>query len=446
MPNGDRVSIKADLPAIQRVARTLDLFMQLHPTEIDLSLDRLYVLLDKMGNPHLRLPPVVHVAGTNGKGSTLAYCTAILEQAGYRVHRYTSPHLQHFAERIYCAGQIIDHDDLADVLEYTYACNAGGDITFFEATTAAAYEAFARVSADIVLLETGLGGRLDATNVFAAPVLCAITPISMDHTEFLGDSLAAIAREKAGIIKDNVPVFVGQQPEEVESVLRAVAKAHKAPYFQQGRYWQLADSVFVHADDMLPLTPALPGRHQIENAALAVAMMQYLRTTFPQITAAHMQAGIARAQWPGRLQAIAHMLPDVTHMKHIAAVYLDGGHNVAAANQLCEFMQTQHPDADVTVILGMLRRKNARDFLKALQPCIARFIPVALSAPDAFSAIELAQLAADVGVPLAATAPTMAEAFAIAGQHPSDVVLACGSLSVVGEVLTMCEKAEKTKA
>src|SRR5215212_7315431 len=287
--------------------RVLTRLMQLHPKKIDLTLGRVERLLAALGNPQERLPPTVHVAGTNGKGSTVATLRACLEAAGYRVHVYTSPHLVRFNERIRLAGQVIDEDALLAVLEECERANRDEPITFFEITTAAAFLAFTRTAADIVLLETGLGGRLDATNVLGRPAVTAITPVSLDHQAFLGDTIAAIAGEKAGILKPGVAGVIGPQPGDAEAVIEARAAAIGAPLHRWRTEWRCE----ANGDGMryegvrwafdLP-SPSLPGAHQITNAGAAIACLEQLSGfSLPRDAIA---AGLRQVEWPARLQRL----------------------------------------------------------------------------------------------------------------------------------------------
>ena len=308
----------------------------LHPKSIDLSLGRVERLLAALGNPERRLAPVVHIAGTNGKGSTLAMLAAILQGLGRRVHRYISPHLVRFNERILIDGVPLAEGDLAACLERCESANAGAPITFFEITTAAAFLAFAERSADWVLLETGLGGRLDATNVVERPRLCLISPVSMDHESYLGDTLASIAFEKAGILKPGVPAVIGPQPPEAQAVIEARALEVGAPLLLHGRDWRAeptADGLQLEtASSSLALPrPSLPGTHQLENAGLAaIAALQLGETG---LDAAAIGRGLASAVWPARLQQLQPG-PVTALVAPGARVWLDGGHNPAAGRVL----------------------------------------------------------------------------------------------------------------
>ncbi|MES2984779.1 MAG: folylpolyglutamate synthase/dihydrofolate synthase family protein [Pseudomonadota bacterium] len=393
---------------------------------IDLSLERMWQLLAALGNPQEQLPPVIHIAGTNGKGSTLAYVRAIYAAAGYRVHAYTSPHLVRFNERILLSGQEIDDSTLLPLLEQVSAAAKDIPVTFFEATTAAALLAFEQHPADVVLLETGLGGRLDATNVVAAPMMSAITPIDYDHMEFLGDSLAAIAQEKAGIIKPSVPCAVGAQPAEAMAVIARIAQQHGAPLHLL-TYVVGADGITVTAGAdswTLPL-PALEGAHQCHNAALASLIVR--RGTLP-VNDAQMRDGVATAHWPARLQRLTYG-PLVQAWGARGAVMLDGGHNPSAARALRAWIDTQH--APVTLLLGMMARKDAQAFLAPLMDVIRGLITVPIADNDCYTPQELLAFAGGRGVAVA----TLADAPAALLTSAEGTLLIAGSLFLAGEVL-----------
>ncbi|HYM03591.1 MAG TPA: folylpolyglutamate synthase/dihydrofolate synthase family protein, partial [Stellaceae bacterium] len=320
-----------------RVADVLQRLLRLHPKLIDLSLDRVIELLGALGHPQERLPPVVHVAGTNGKGSTIAFLRSCLEAQGYRVHVFTKPHLVRFNERIRLGGTLIDDDALVALLEECERANAGRSITFFEITTAAALLAFSRTPADILLLETGLGGRFDATNVIAQPAVTVITPVSLDHQHFLGETVAAIAGEKAGILKPGRPAVLGRQSKEGRAALESRASALRAPLFRHdvewhakatatglrysGERWQNLD---------LP-APGLPGPHQYDNAGAALACLDRLSDLKLSLEA--LAYGIAHVEWPARLQRLARG----RLAERVSAgweLWLDGGHNQAGGEAL----------------------------------------------------------------------------------------------------------------
>ncbi|PHS77782.1 MAG: bifunctional folylpolyglutamate synthase/dihydrofolate synthase, partial [Rhodospirillaceae bacterium] len=317
----------------------------LHPKSIDLVLDRVVRLLGALDNPHHKLPPVVHVAGTNGKGSTIAFLRAFCEAAGLRVHVYTSPHLVRFNERIRVAGKLITDDALDAILKECEAANQGQPITFFEITTAAAFLAFSRTDADIVLLETGLGGRLDATNVIERPRLTCITPVSLDHQHYLGNDVKTIMGEKAGILKSGVPCIAAKQGSKIlQKVLEKAASAARAPLLCEGKVWFSRVSggrrgtpamIYTNGgeDRTFPM-PRLAGQHQVRNASLAIACVEALAPDF-EISDAAIALGLNTVQWPGRLQHItqgplADMLDDGFEL------WLDGGHNKAAAEMLAQ--------------------------------------------------------------------------------------------------------------
>ena len=314
----------------------LERMMALHPKIIDLTLDRMLKLLDALGNPQNSLPPVIHIAGTNGKGSTQAMIRAGLETAGKKVHAYTSPHLARFHERIRLAGELITEEHLMQVLDECYAANNGENITYFEITTCAALLAFSRTPADYTLLEVGLGGRLDATNVIADPTATIITPVDLDHQQFLGDTLSEIAGEKAGIIKRRVPCIVGPQQESGLEVIEAVAARHMAPLSVYGQHWHAHREAgrMVYQDEQglldLPL-PNLPGLHQVQNAGGAIAVLRTLG--FDNVAC---EGAVTNAQWPARMQRLKH--GPLVAAAATAELWLDGGHNPAAGVALASVL------------------------------------------------------------------------------------------------------------
>lgn len=373
----------------------LDRLLQLHPKLIDLTLDRVFRLLDRLGNPHQALPPVIHVAGTNGKGSVIAYLEACLTAAGYRVHVATSPHLVRFAERIKIAGVEIEEDVLSTLLEECETVNGGDPITFFEITTAAALLAFARVPSDVVLLEVGLGGRLDATNVVARPALTAITPISLDHQEFLGESLPGIAAEKAGIIKFDVLCVAAAQQPEAEAVLRARAEALDAPILWQDRDFSArAEDGMLRYDGpggprILPL-PGLAGAHQIDNAGQAIACLDALAGYGVPDHA--LAKGMAGVRWPARLQRLttgrlAQLLPEGWEL------WLDGGHNPHAARAVSAFFGSWRA-TPVHGISGMLNSKDPTGYFAPFAGLLADVHTVAI--PGENNSLTAAALTASV--------------------------------------------------
>jgi dihydrofolate synthase/folylpolyglutamate synthase len=396
--------------------------------------------LAALGHPERSLPPVIHVAGTNGKGSVVAFLAAIAKAAGLKAHAYISPHLVRFHERIALAGAPIGEDELLAVLEECEAANGGAPITFFEITTAAAFLAFARAPADLAILEVGLGGRFDATNVVARPALTAITPVSIDHIGFLGDTLARIAFEKAGILKPGVRAIVGRQEPAAMAVLEARARELGAPLTVCDRDYRalpIANGfAFRDAAGAIALPrPALAGPHQIDNAAIAVACARAL--AHPPLGAEAIAAGIASAVWPGRLQRLsagrlAARLPPGHEL------WLDGGHNPAAARALV-LVLAAWCDAPVRLVFGMMNTRDPREFLAPLAPFVAGLEAVAVPGEvNALPAETLAAAARELGI-AAEPAPSLAAALdAAAAQADGERhgrVLVCGSLYLVGHAL-----------
>lgn len=418
------------------LASSLDRLKRLHPKTIDLSLDRVLRLLRRLGNPEAKLAPVVHVAGTNGKGSTIAFLRALLNAHGRSTHVYTSPHLVRFSERIVVGDREIADEQLVDLLAECEAANAGELVTFFEITTAAAFLAFARAAADYVLLETGLGGRLDATNVVAHPALTVLTPISIDHRSFLGDSIERIATEKAGIIKEAVPVVSARQVPAAAAIVAARAAALGSPTYVEDRAWRIETQhdrfryISQGVDWRLPL-PALPGAHQVNNAGVAIfALSRLLQSVRVDAVA----GGLRHTVWPARLQrlttgALAAMLPPAWEL------WVDGAHNVAAAEALADYLNgwCERP---CYLIVGMLQAKDADEFLRILAPHAAGAVAVAVPGEGtAHSPERLAGLAAASGIN-ADAAPSLQAALQLLRDREGPArVLVCGSLYLAGHVL-----------
>lgn len=411
----------------------LQRMMTLHPKIIDLTLDRVWQLLEALDHPEEKLPPVIHLAGTNGKGSTLAMLRAGIEAAGQTCHAYTSPHLARFHERIRLRGELISEQALTEVLDECVTANGGASITYFEITTCAAILAMSRVPADFVLLETGLGGRLDATNVVARPAATVITPISMDHEQFLGDTLARIAGEKAGILKRGVPCVVGPQPEEVLEVIEARAEALGAPLLAQGQQWHAWEErgrlVFQDENGLLDLPlPVLPGAHQIENAGAALAVLRQL-----QLGEAACEGAMTRADWPARMQRLrkgplAEMAPE-------AELWLDGGHNPAAGKALAAHLGGL-PGRPTHLICGMLNTKDARGFLGPLAAVADSLTAVNIPGEaNTLSAEDTARMAEDAGHRALKAEDVTTALRAIVSETPEARVLICGSLYLAGSVL-----------
>lgn len=426
---------------------------ELHPKLIDLSLGRVERLLAKLGNPHLRLPPVVHIAGTNGKGSVTAYLKAMLEAGGRRVHVYTSPHLVRFHERIELAGpegaRPIGEDDLVDVLSRTQAVNNGDDITQFEITTAAAFLAFSEHAADVLLLEVGLGGRLDATNVIDNPALTVITSISMDHADKLGDTLEKIAAEKAGILKRGVKCIVSQQDEDVLDVIRSEAGRVRAEMIAWGErfdaYEQRGRLTIQREDELLDLPlPALIGRHQLVNAATAVVAALELGCAVPQLAVNEeaIERGLGSVKWPARMQRIDGG-PLVQGLRPGSELWLDGGHNPAAGRVVAQTLADleERSPKPLYLIVGMMALKDAAGFLAPFAGLARRVITVPI--PGAHEATHAPEVLADAAlrVGLAAeTAASVADALRQVEAEPgAKRIVICGSLYLAGHILALQE-------
>lgn len=413
----------------------------LHPKGIDLSLERLARLLEAMGNPQRRLPPVIHVAGTNGKGSTVAFMRAILEAAGLRVHVYTSPHLVRFHERIRLAGTLIDEVELCARLQACELANDGQPITFFEITTAAAFAAFAETDADILLLEVGLGGRYDTTNIIEQAAVTAITPVDLDHQAFLGDSLAGIAGEKAGILKPATPAIIGPQKPDAEEVIARQIREIGCPAFWYGQDWtcfvENGRFIYQYTDGLLDLPlPALSGHHQIINAGTAIACLQALPGR--EISSDAIAAGLARVNWPGRLQRLTSG-PLTQQLPDDAELWLDGGHNPAAGRALAESLadMEERDPRPLILVCGMLENKDASGFLEAFCGLAGEVRTVPIPDEEAsMNAPDMAQAAAGLGF-AAYPEPDVGTALAAISQQggPPPRVVITGSLYLAGAVL-----------
>jgi dihydrofolate synthase / folylpolyglutamate synthase len=426
-----------------RIEAVLSRLGGLHPKRIDavdgntLALDRIERLLAALGNPQDALPPVIHVAGTNGKGSTVATLRACLEAAGLRVHVFTSPHLVRFNERIRIAGVPIGDGVLADLLEECERANAGAPITFFEVATTAAFLAFARSPADVTLLEVGLGGRLDTTNVVARPAVTAITPISLDHQAFLGDTVAAIAGEKAGILKPGVPAVIGPQLDEAETVIEARSSALGAPLHRWQREWRSeprAGGMRYEGERWrldLPL-PSLPGAHQILNAGVAIACLEQL-VGF-SLPASAIADGLPHIDWPARLQhlrrgPLLEMLPPGWEL------WLDGGHN-PAAGEVLGTVAAGWQDRPFYLVVGMLNTKDAAGFLAPLAPYVRSLHGVTIPGEDnPLPAEAITAAARSVGIAAQEAGSVEAALRDIIGRTRPGRVLICGSLHLAGIVL-----------
>lgn len=411
----------------------LERMMALHPKVIDLTQDRVWRLLEAVGNPQDRLPPVIHVAGTNGKGSTQAMIRAGLEAGGSKVHAYTSPHLARFHERIRLAGELIAEAALTDVLDRCYVANGPAPITYFEITTVAGLLAFAGTPADYTLLEVGLGGRLDATNVISDPAMTIITPVDLDHQQFLGDTLGAIAGEKAGIIKRGVPCVVGPQHDESMDVIEARAAALGAPLLAYGQQWHVSveRDRLIYQDErgLLDLPkPNLRGPHQIMNAGAAIAALRALGGD-----EAACEAAVTRAYWPARMEKLTEGA--LVDLAAPAELWLDGGHNPAAGQVLAETLR-QQPPRPTHLICGMLKTKDVGGYLRHLAEAAESLTAVSIPGETAtLTATETAREAEKVGLP-AMEAPDIWQAIkTVKDRSPNARILICGSLYLAGHVL-----------
>ncbi|WP_417524567.1 bifunctional folylpolyglutamate synthase/dihydrofolate synthase [Marinovum sp.] len=411
----------------------LERMMALHPKVIDLTLDRVWRLLDALGNPQNDLPPVIHIAGTNGKGSTQAMIRAGLEAAGKRVHAYTSPHLARFHERIRLAGELISEEALTAYLDECYAANNGESITYFEITTCAALLAMARTPADYTLLEVGLGGRLDATNVVERPALTVITPVSIDHEQFLGNTLAKIAFEKAGILKRGVPCVVGPQTDEALEVIEARAAALGAPLIAQGQHWHAFEErggmVFQDEAGLLDLPlPNLPGAHQVDNAGAALAALRHLG-----FDDAACEAAVSRAYWPARMQRLTE--GPLVAMAPQAQLWLDGGHNAAAGVALAAHLK-RLPDRPTHLICGMLNTKDVTGYLRPLAEVADSLTAVPIPGEtNTLSPEETVAAARAVDLPAKPAESVEAALLSLVEIAPEARILICGSLYLAGSVL-----------
>jgi dihydrofolate synthase/folylpolyglutamate synthase len=416
----------------------------LHPKRIDLSLDRIERLLAALDHPEKKLPPVIHVAGTNGKGSVVAFMRAMLEAAGKRVHVYTSPHLVRYNERYRLGdtGALVSNDELAATLTECESVNGGEPITVFEITTAVGLMLFSRHPADVLLMEVGLGGRLDATNVIDHPLATIITPVSVDHTDFLGDSIEKIAAEKAGILKHGAPAIVAAQPRDALTVIERQAARVGAPLKVAGEDWTATEErgrlVYQDEAGLLDLPPPrLYGRHQFENAGLAIAALRAIKPL--KIAPAAFEAGIAKADWPARMQrlgqgALAALAPPGSEL------WLDGGHNPDGGRAIAAVLADleERVPRPLVLIVGMMATKDCEGFLRNFTGLARRMIAVPVpNADKGMSAEAVADAARAIGLP-ATSRDNLSEALEAARKldlEPPPRILITGSLYLAGEVL-----------
>ena len=406
---------------------------KLHSKDIDLGLDRFQALLMRLGHPQDDLPPVIHIAGTNGKGSTIAFLRSCFEAVGYHVHAFTSPHLIHPHESITLAGEHISEDLFKELLEEVLDANAGDPLTVFEAITAAAFLAFARTKGHIVLLETGLGGEGDTTNVVEKPILTAISPISYDHQEFLGETLGEIAKHKAGIIKENVPCVMARQEEEAYQSIRERVKEFDVPWYREGRDWFVKKAgknmVFEgwNGDKAYP-RPGLVGEHQIANAGLALACLEVLKETH-KLPDEAVRNGLQSVDWPGRLEQVE----TGEHLSEGWELWLDGGHNEAAAKALRSQIKKWN-DKPLYLVCGMLKRKDSKAYFKQVAGLVDHVYTVPIPDQKSKKPEKLAGQVQDAEG-LATACEDLSLAFDLIKSERKDKsarVLVCGSLYLLG--------------
>jgi dihydrofolate synthase / folylpolyglutamate synthase len=434
----------AALPVGAPIDTILERLLTLHPKRIDLSLDRMRHVLERLGHPEKNLPPVIHVAGTNGKGSTVAFMRAMLEASGASVHVYTSPNLVHLNERFRLgrpgSGVLVSDDELISALETCERANGDAPITVFEIETAAAFVLFANNQADVLLLEVGLGGRLDATNTVPRPLASVITPVSMDHVDFLGDTLEKIAAEKAAIMRRGTPAVIGRQTEGPQAVLIRYAEEVGAELHVAGQDWTASEErgrlVYQDRHGLLDLPgPRLFGRHQIDNAGLAVAT---LRAAGFSLTTAAFEQGLQKAEWPARMQRLAAGTV-VAKAPAGSEVWVDGGHNpdggriIAAALGDLE----ERVPRPVVLIVGMLATKDHDGFLRNFSGLARRLIAVPIASDKSLPPETVADAARSIGIPADAATDIGGAFDAVAALDltPPPRILITGSLYLAGEVL-----------
>ncbi len=424
-----------------RAQHALDRLAELHPKLIDLGLDRTFALLNRLSNPHHKLPPTIHVSGTNGKGSVIAHMRAMAEGCGLRVHVYSSPHLCRFNERIRLAGELISDGALADLLEEVEAVNGAKNITFFEVTTAAAMLAFSRVDADLLFLETGLGGTLDSTNVLDRPLATIITPVARDHEHFLGNDLATIASQKAGIMRRNVPCFSARQDSIVADEIAKHASGLGVKLFSaetdfigrqdiDGRITLAFENTNLHHAKVTLPKPGLSGMHQIDNASLAAATLIHVLGSSLNLTPDTIISGLGNAIWPGRIQKLDK--GDLTALMPEQSIWLDGAHNAHGAKALVVALPEIY-DGQWTVICGALNTRDPVEFLAPISSIAGQVYTLTIpDQPASLTADDLAASAKSMGL-AASPARSIQDALMKAdNNHP---VIICGSLYLAGYIL-----------
>ncbi len=427
---------------MNKLQKALDDLSKLHPKVIDLSLGRLLNLLEKLDNPHKKLPPIIHIAGTNGKGSTQAFLKSVFNAHGKSSHAYISPHLVRFNERIEIKGKPIDDDNLMALIDEVKIINKGEAITFFEVTTAIAFLAFSRINADYLILEVGLGGRFDATNVIEKPIATAITPISIDHEEFLGSDITKIAGEKAGILKENIPSFWSKQQDLVLKELKKQALQKSVAYAYQGKDWTIDNDYWVKDNFKISLQNlGLQGEHQKQNAALALSVVQYvLQEDFNENYA---KQGLQKAFWPGRLQKVKEGRFKSLLPQH--DIYLDGAHNPHGAEILAKYVKDSWQDKPVYLLWAMLNNRDASLWLKAFEGIFSEVITLPLSStPNGHKPKDLKKNAEEQGYKASAF-EDMTLAFEYLSTQPQGRILMAGSLYMLGEFLSANECGYKDK-
>ena len=412
----------------------LDRLLSLHPKIIDLTLDRVTRLLKKLNNPEDKISQVVHIAGTNGKGSTQAFLRAAIESSGESVHVYTPPHLTRFHERIRVAGSLISENVLADILNECELANNGKPITYFEITTCAAFLIFSRIKADYTLLEVGLGGRLDATNILKKPKLTIITPISMDHVQFLGSTIEQIANEKAGIMKEGITCIVGHQSKDAIDVIKKRAIELNSELKIYGEHWQVyaKSDKLIFKDAMgfleLPL-PKLIGQHQIENAGTAIAAMREL-----SIPDEACKESMKNVYWPARMQRLES--GPLVKMANESEIWLDGGHNQAAGIAISNALEQLPRGRTNILICGMLKTKDLKAFLNPLFNSAKFLYGIRIQGEENSNSAEtIVNQAREIGFSAFKTQKVSDAILQIIKAHPNSRIIICGSLFLAGKIL-----------